>query len=236
MLYQFNSGLDLKRHQIKLSGMKRPKDHLDHQIKQQPNYLLTGNLNMSIHELSELTKQYHTDTAELEKLNQGTVDVEQQLQTVENDTTIEYEAMAAQSVELNRQLEKALFQRKAITARLQTLRAEITDMIEVEQEAHKEAKQQAHRDRSALYQSIINSDEWKAIQHKMTALVALQGQFWDTVKGDLICREPSLNDAEQAARDLGLWIDDPEEPDEIIAAIHAVGLDTNDISIVQRIA
>jgi len=191
---------------------------------------------MSIKELSELTQQYHNDITELETLNDGATEVERKLQTLENNTTISYEDMAAQSVELNRQLEKAQFQRKAITARLQKRRAEIASMIEAEQDAHREAERQAHRDRSALYESIINSEEWNAIKYKMTALVALQGGFWGTVKGDLICYEPTRQEAEQAARDLDLWIDDPEEPDEIMAAINAVGFNYNDISNPQRIA
>jgi len=167
---------------------------------------------MSINELSELTQQYHNDLAELEQLIDGVSQAEQALQTVEDNTQITYEDMKKQSVELNRQLEKSQFQRKAINNRLKARRAEIIPIIEAEQEAHKEATKQAHIDRRAIYQDFLHSDEWKAWQHKMTAMVALQGGFWETVKRELICRQPTAMEAEQAARDLELWIDDPAEP------------------------
>lgn len=183
---------------------------------------------MSINKLAELTTKYLNDSRELENQNNGVVDAERKLKALENDTNITYESMSRQSIKLNRQLEKAKFQHKAIKTRLQTLRSKISPMIEAAQETQREAELQAVRDRRTKYDEILASDEWKAIQHKMVALAGLQGNFWGTVERELICYKPTDREAEQAARDLGLWIDEPTKPDEIEAAEHAIGY--NDVN------
>jgi len=81
----------------------------------------------------------------------------------------------------------------------------------------------------------LNSDEWKTVQQKMAALAGLQGNFWHTVKNDLLCYQPTDLEAEQAARDLNLWIDDPTQPEEIEATKYAVGFNDEELSKPRRI-
>lgn len=173
--------------------------------------------------LIKLTEKYLAEQSKLDELIAAESEANTNLQSLENNTELDFETVQKQSSKLNLAIQKAQFERRAITVRLSKLESELKAATAEADQDFAESEREVVRQRRAVYESAVKSEKWQAIRTELWALTLLQGGYYETVARELLGRVPDSADQREAVQELDMWIPDPVEPDELFAAKQLVG-------------